>query len=136
MPDFRPATLVPADQRQNFLPELFGLKRLIVAENFLYALMDQLSPLDYGGGLWNFYEFDGKPLYLAPTSKPHFRISWEGNGYKGEVSADAAGIIATMFTLSHLSFRFEDGSFSAVFTRLYEFATDHPEAGEIFQAID
>lgn len=136
MSDFRPAVLVPADRRQTFLPQLFGLNRLIVAENFLYALMDQLSPLDYGGGLWNFYEFGGKPLYLAPSSKPRFRISWEGNGYQGEVSADAAGIIATMFTLSHLSFRFEDSRFSAAFTRLYEFAVDHPEAGEIFQAID
>ena len=75
MSDFRPAVLVPADRRQNFLPELFGLNRLIFAENFLYALMEQLSPHDYGGAYWNFYELDGTPLYLAPTSKPRFRMS-------------------------------------------------------------
>ena len=73
---------------------------------------------------------------MRPISKPRFRISWEGNGYQGEVSADAAGIIATMFTLSHLSFRFEDDRFAEAYARLYEFAARHPEAGEIFQAID
>ena len=136
MLDFRPATLVPADRRQNFLPDFFGLNRLIFAENFLYALMEQLSPHDYGGAYWNFYELDGKPLYLAPTSKPRFRIRWEGNGYEGEVSAEAAGIIATMFALSHLSFRFEDDRFAEAYARLHEFAAGHPEAGEIFQALD
>lgn len=135
MLDFKPATLVTEDRRQTFLPDLFGLNRLIPAENMLYGLMDRLSP-DYGGGFWNFYELDGKPLYLAPTSKSRFRIVWADNGYQGEVSADAAGIIATMFALSHLSFRFEDDRFSEAYARLYEFAADHPEAGEIFQAID
>ncbi|NPD15069.1 antirestriction protein [Xinfangfangia sp. D13-10-4-6] len=136
MLDFKPATLVSEDRRQTFLPDLFGLHRLIFAENFIYALMELLSPLDYGGGFWNFFEMAGQPLYLAPTSKPRFRITWEGNGYQGEVSADAAGIIATMFALSHLSFRFEDDRFSEAYARLYEFAAGHPEAGEIFQAID
>jgi len=136
MPDQPTVTLVPQERRQDFLPELFGLNRLITAESFVYALMDRLSPLDYGGGFWNFYELDGKPLFIAPTSKPRFRIRWEGNGYEGEVSAEAAGIIATMFALSHLSIRFGDDRFSEAFLRLYEFAADHPEAGEIFQAID
>lgn len=130
------ATLVPDEQRQNFLPGLFGLNRLIISENMVYAFMEQLSPLDYGGGYWTFHELDGKPLFLAPTSKPRFRISWEGNGYEGEVSAEAAGIIATMFALSHLSFRFDDDRFGEAYLRLYEYAADHPEAPEIFQAID
>ena len=51
--------------------------------------MERLSPVDYDGGLWDFYELAGAPLYLAPTSKPRFRLSWEGNGYEGEVSAGA-----------------------------------------------
>ena len=68
------ATLVPEDRREMFLPTLFGLPLLIVAENAVYTLMDRLSPQDYGGGFWNFYEIDGQPLFLAPTSKPRFRI--------------------------------------------------------------
>lgn len=135
MRDFQPTTLVPDERRQNFLPDLFGLSRLIPAEAMLYGLMDRLSP-DYEGGFWDFYERDGTPLYLVPTTKPRYRIAWPGNGYEGEVSADAAGIIATLFALSHLSFRFEDDRFSDAYARLYDHAAGHPEAGEIFQAID
>lgn len=107
-----------------------------MAENTLYSLMDRLSPQDYGGGFWDFYELDCKPLYLVPTSKPRYRIAWDTNGYEGEVSADAAGIIATLFALSHLSFRFESDLLTEGYSRLYDHAAEHSEAAEIFQAID
>lgn len=130
------ATLVPEHRREQFLPALFGLRHLIVAENALYSLMERLSPSDYRGGFWDFYELDSKPLYLVPTSKPRYRIFCETNGYQGEVSADAAGIIATMFTFSNLSFKYQSDLFAEGYGRLYAFAADHPEASEIFQAID
>jgi len=130
------ATLVTEDRRVGFLPGLFGLQHLIVAENTLYGLMEWLSPLDYGEGFWNFYEYEGKPLYLVPTSKDRYRITCDTNGYEGEVSADAAGIIATLFALSHLSFRYESDLLAEGYARLYAFAAEHPEASEIFQAID
>ena len=130
------ATLVPEDRREMFLPTLFGLPLLIVAENAVYSLMDRLSPQDYGGGFWNFYEIDGQPLFLAPTSKPRFRIESEITEYRGEVSAEAAGIIATLFAFSHLSFRFESDFLAQGYERLYGYLDGHPEASEIFQAID
>ncbi|KFC62072.1 Antirestriction protein KlcA [Devosia sp. LC5] len=130
------ATLVPEARRMEFLPRLFGLPLLIIAENAVFSFMEWLSPDDYGGGLWDFYELDGEPLYLAPTSKPRFRISCEGNGFDGEVSADAAGIIATLFTFSHLSFRHESDRLAEGYARLYAYAADHPAAPDIFQAID
>ncbi|MBA4208418.1 MAG: antirestriction protein [Parvibaculum sp.] len=137
-PETRTATvtLVAEDRRTDFLPALFGLPQLIIAEATLYRLMEWLSPQDYGGGFWEFYELDGQPLYLVPTSKPRYRIFCETNGYEGEVYADAAGIIATLFALSHLSFKYESARFSDGYHRLYAFAADHPEASEIFSAID
>lgn len=130
------ATLVPENRRMAFLPRLFGHRLLIIGEHAVFSFMERLSPTDYGGGLWNFYELAGAPLYMAPTSKPRFRLSWEGNGYEGEVSAGAAGIIATLFAFSHLSFRFDSDELADGFARLYAYATDHPEAREILQAID
>lgn len=59
---------VPEERRQEFLPTLFGRSPLIVAENDVYGMMDRLSPLDYGGGFWDFYEHEGRPLFLAPKS--------------------------------------------------------------------
>ncbi len=57
-------------------------------------------------------------------------------GFQGEVSADAAGIIATPFAFSHLSFRYQSDQLCDGYSRLYAYATYHPEAAEIFQAID
>ncbi|OCP22443.1 MULTISPECIES: antirestriction protein [unclassified Ensifer] len=130
------ATIVPEEHRQEFLPTLFGRSLLIVAENAVYSFMDRLSPLDYGGGFWDFYEHDGKPLFLAPQSKSRFRITGEITGFQGEVSAEAAGIIATMFAFSHLSFQYQSEYLSEGYGRLYAYSADHPEAAEIFQAID
>jgi len=132
----RLATLVHEHRRETFLPTMFGLRHLIIAENTLYNLMAWLSPQDYGGGLWDFYELERQPLYLVPTSKPRFRISCETNGYEGDVSAEAAGIIATLFTFSHLSFEYQSDRLAEGYARLYAYAAGHAEASEIFQAID
>lgn len=132
----RSATPVPDNRRMEFLPRLFGRRLLIIGEHTVFRFMEILSPSDYGGGLWDFYEIAGQPLYLAPTSKPRYRIVCEGNGYEGEVSADAAGIIATLFSFSHLSFRHDADELAEGYNRLYAYAAEHPEAAEIFQAID
>lgn len=130
------ATIVPELQRSTFLPRLFGKPHFFMGEAQLFDIMRQLSPADYHGGLWEFYERAGEPLYLAPKSNEHFRISWPGNGYEGEVSADAAGIIATLFTLSELAITHQDGLLGDAFHRLFEFARCHSEATEILSAID
>ncbi|RVT74289.1 antirestriction protein [Agrobacterium sp. CNPSo 2736] len=130
------ASIVSDDRRLEFLPTLFGRSLRIIGENAVYSLMEQLSPLDYRGGFWNFYEHEGKPLFLAPRTKTRFRITGEITGFVGEVSAEAAGIIATLFAFSHLSFQYQSAQLSEGYARLYAYSADHTEAAEIFQAID
>ncbi|KAB2694590.1 antirestriction protein [Ochrobactrum sp. Kaboul] len=130
------ATIVPDNRRSQFLPGLFGHSLLIVAENTVYTILERLSPLDYGGGFWEFYEHEGQPLYMAPKTDRRFRISGDITMYRGEVSADAAGIIATLFAFSHLSFRYQSAQLCDGYSRLYAYAAYHPEAAEVFQAID
>jgi hypothetical protein len=132
----KPVTLVPEARRMAFLPALFGPTLMMIGERAVYQFMSWLAPDDYTGGLWNFHERGGQPLFLSPDAPKRFRIFCETNGYMGEVSTEAAGIIATLFALSHLSFRHEADQLSEAYMRLYEFAGDHPEAGEIFKAID
>ena len=132
----RLATIVPEDRREKFLPVLFGFQFLIVAENTVYSFMSRLCPRDYGGGFWTFYEHDGKPLFLAPDSDRRFRIESAITEYRGEVSAEAAGIIATLFTFSHLSFKFESERLSDGYELLFRYCDAHPEASAIFAAID
>ncbi|MDH6297802.1 hypothetical protein M2315_004292 [Agrobacterium fabrum] len=113
---------------------------MIIGENAVYSLMERLSPLDYGGGFWDFSEHEGKPLFLAPRSKSRYRITGEITGeitgLQGEVSAEAAGIIATLFAFSHLSFQYQSEHLSDGYGRLYSYSADHAEAAQIFQAID
>lgn len=131
----RAATLVPDERRMDFLPALFGLPLLLAGEHTVYHFLDRLSS-DYGGGFWEFLERDGVPLYMRPASDGRFRIRCETNDYAGEVSADAAGIVATLFAFSHLSFRDRSGRMTNAYARLYAFADDHPEARAILGAID
>lgn len=130
------ATIVPDERRLEFLPTLFGRSLLIVAENAVYSFLEQLSPLDYRGGFWDFYELDGRPLFMAPSSKSRFRITGEITGFQGDVSAEAAGIIATLFTFSHLSFLYPSERLPEGYAHLHNYCAEHPEAAEIFQAID
>lgn len=119
-----------------FFPDLFGRKLMLVGERAVFQFMSWLSPQDYTGGRWHFHELAGRPLFLSPATENCFRITCETNGYQGEVSAEAAGLIATLFAISHLSFQYDSDQLGEAYLRLYEFAGDHPEAGEIFKAID
>jgi hypothetical protein len=132
----KPATIVPEARRMGFLPALFGPPLMLIGERAVYQFMSWLAPDDYTGGLWHFHEREGQALFMSPASDSRFRVFCETNGYRGEVSAEAAGIIATLFALSHLSFRHDADQLSERYMQLYEFAGDHPEASEIFQAID
>ncbi|MGH7117509.1 MAG: antirestriction protein [Acetobacteraceae bacterium] len=61
----------------------------------------------------------------------------DGNGYGGHMSAEAAGINATLFALSSLSFKYPDAQILAErFHQLRAFALDHSEASAILAAID
>ena len=120
----------------NFLPSLFGPRLMLVGECTVFDFMARLSNGDYGGGMWTFYELGAQPLFMAPASAKAFHIRCASNGFAGVMTAEAAGIVATLFTFSHLSFRFESEQLVTGYARLYEYMGDHPEAGEIFQAID
>jgi antirestriction protein len=53
------------------------------------------------------------------------------------VSADAAGVIVTLYVLSELSFKYpEEPLFADHFHQLRDFAAEHAEAALIFSAID
>ncbi|MDR4470691.1 MAG: antirestriction protein, partial [Nitrospira sp.] len=62
------------------------------------------------------------------------------NFFDATVSGDAAGIIVSLFTFSHLSFLLEDDPhgprIAQYFHLLRDFAANHPEAGLIVRAID
>ncbi|MFP1133167.1 antirestriction protein [Asticcacaulis sp. W401b] len=133
---YRPvATLVPEDARTGFIPKLLPGVPLLLAETYVFRFMSELSA-DYGGGLWAYYCASNDPLYMAPSGHEPMRVTWVDNFFDGVMSADAAGIVATLFTLSHLSFRYPSEGLSENFERLRDFSYSHAEAELIGRAID
>jgi hypothetical protein len=128
------ATRVPEAGRFEFLPRYFG-RYMLAVERRIYLRMEDLAP-DYSGGYWHFWELANGGCYLAPQGE-RFRIVQPNNGFDGTVSADAAGVIVTLYALSELSFRYSRESlFGHLFYRLRDFAAEHAENGKIFAAID
>jgi hypothetical protein len=128
------ATTVPEEKRMGFLPRLFG-DRLIVGEATAMSWAATLS-VDYQGGLWDFHDLSNGGGYMAPTTPERLRLQWADNHFDGVMSADAAGIVFTLYALNHLAHRYEDEAFVRLFHLLLDFAKGHPEARRILSVID
>lgn len=128
------ATLVPEDRRLEILPRYFG-KHMIRAEVAVYAAMSSLCET-YHGGFRDYVELSNDAFYMVPRLDGPLPIACNGNGYGGEISSDAAGIVATLFALNAMAWTTEDAKFTELYHRLLAFVPSHPEAREIFAAID
>jgi hypothetical protein len=130
------ATEVSESKRLDFLPDHFGSRNMLIVEQTVYSFMGQLCA-DYQGGYWRCYSLSNGGAFMAPAMDDPVKMAWRDNGYSGSMSAQAAGIVATMFTLSNLSFAYPEApQLADQFHLLRDFALDHKEAGAIFAATD
>lgn len=124
---------VPERARMSALPKHFGRYMLIV-EHCIYDFMAQFAR-GYSGGYWRMFELSNGGFYMSPPEET-YELRIDSNGFRGRMSADAAGITVCLFAFSHLSFDYATDIFPRHFHRLREHALDHPEASVIFEAID
>ena len=120
-------------ERLECLPKHFG-RHLLIVEDAVYSFMRHLSD-QYTGGFWKYCELSNGGFYMAPEGES-FSMVVPGNGFSGTLTADAAGITACLFALSHLSFQFRTEVISNHFYQLREFALEHAERVAILAAID
>lgn len=128
------ALRVPEDLRLACLPQHFGAQ-CVVVENWVYDWMGRLCE-SYDGSYWHYYALSNGGFYMAPDMDGPCALAVSGNGFEGEVSADAAGIISCAMTYSHLSLMLRDSGIAQCYQQLAEFAADHAEARLIFAALD
>lgn len=126
------------EQRLEILPAYFGGHFLLV-EMAVYDKLQKMAPEDYRGGYWHMYELSNGAMYLAPAIDDRkLRLSVDTNGWSGEVSGDAAGLIACLFVFNALCWAVPNSKkFNDLFYALRDYALDvHPESAEIIAAID
>ncbi|OYD64863.1 UNVERIFIED_ORG: antirestriction protein [Burkholderia sp. CF145] len=129
---------VPVSERLAFLPNFFGARLMMRAEAMIYDQAGHLSE-NYHGGLWTFYTLSNGGFYMAPQSPERFTVVVHGNDYEGEVSADAFGVIVTLFVVGSLCWIENEAlraKFSNHFHQLRDYALQHEEACAILRAID
>lgn len=128
------ATEVPNEQRPQFLPKYFGPALLPRGELLVYGWMRRLCD-SYRGALWRFVELSNGGFYMAPNLPGPFHLRVDGNGFSGYLSADAAGVVASMFALNQLACDGHDQLDDAYYL-LRDFACQHEEHRSILNAID
>ena len=128
---------VPTHRRTAVTSELFGLNFPMKLEPLIFNLTDHISD-NYAGGYWDFYILSNGGFYMSPRNDEPFNVSCE-NGFEGQLSADAMGIVVCLYAYTHLSFCGQNG-FDEICSEQYhllrEFALDHHESRVIFSAID
>lgn len=149
--------IVSDENRMRYIPELFFTP---MGEGMVMDWLTRHS--DYESGYWNYFVIpegsEGKIApqtivrlkttgYIAPDFDGRYKVCVPGNYFAEEVTADAAGIIATLMILNALSWKASE--MGEKYARTCQFLVErqdalkdyisiikHPEAHLIFRAID
>ena len=128
---------VPDHQRMKCTADLFGINFPFRLEPFIYSITENIAQ-EYKGGYWQLNKLSNNGFYMSPHSDTKFHVCCE-NGFEGDLSADALGIIACLYAYSNLSFGDPD-EFTEIcaqqFHLLREYMFEHPEVESILRAID
>lgn len=128
-------TILNEHQRIDLPATLFGHHFGLRIEPAIYDFAGMLSA-DYHGGYWEMYRLSNGGFFMHPRADTPFLVR-SPNGYEGSLSAQAFGIVVSLFTFSNLSFTPELADVCGEqFHRLREVAMDHSEARGILAAID
>jgi len=128
------AQIVPHNLRMRTLPKRFPNLNLVF-ESLVYTHMDHFAA-GYNGGFWEFYELSNGGFYMSLRSDVVFDVTVQSNYFSDCLSADAASIVANLYTLCHLANKHELNYLTELFHALKDFAMDHDEANKILRAID
>jgi len=128
------ATRVTDEQERLLcLPRVAGA-RCVVLEHTVYAMLRAICDT-YDGGFWDYYKLSNGGFYMAPASESLFHLVCE-NYFERDVSADAAGVIATSYAYSHLSFSIGGERFGLASRQLSSYIAQREDAVLIFAALD
>ena len=120
-------------QRVEILSMHFGRLHLI-AESMIYTQLRQLSD-DYQRGHWEFYQLSNGGFYMMPDeaeAPEKLTLYHVKHCFKGQMSAEAAGIVASLLVFKQLYYQTWDAHLAQLKQCLQDYAVSHPEAELIF----
>lgn len=133
------ATLVAEENRLEFYPAIFGSSYLMRGEALVFGFLRSFCA-EYTGGYWHFYTLSNGGYYMAPDIDNNVYIEVVGNYFSDVMSSDAAGILATLFTLCCLAEKAQGSTEGEALIDRYHlllnFVRGHAEADKILRAID
>ncbi|MDO3386026.1 antirestriction protein [Gilvimarinus sp. SDUM040013] len=131
------AEAVPAEERIDTLPSFFP-SCYLEFELMVFDVARTISKTYQGAsGYWQFYRLSNGGFYMAPHCDGEFEVTIPfGNGFRGSLSADAFGVAVTLYAYCFIAEKFPDADLADHYARLYDYMSDHKEAGTIWQAID
>ena len=122
------------DQRSAVFVKHFK-NNFLLAEQLVFVWMDRLCK-EYNGGYWHIYELSNGGFYMAPETDARFETLCPGFGTSVLLSADAAGLVASLFAVCQLANQTRDDHVIELYHLLRDYVFEHQEAGNIFRAID
>jgi hypothetical protein len=129
--------LVPEGQRLAVTADLFGASFPLMIEPVIYGISERMAA-EYNGGYWLFYALDNGGFYMASEGDQLYQVDCD-NYWRGKLSADALGIVSSLYAYSHLSFS-RDMDFARTCARHYhllrEYMYEHQEVASILGATD
>lgn len=131
-------TLIATLDRVPTTAKLFGYEFSQKIEPFVYTVARVMAPA-YNGAYWHFYRLSNGGFYMAPDIDGPVQASCATNFFRGELSADALGIVSCLTAYSNLSFGQPEAfarTCAEQFYLLRDFAGYHHEAAAIYAAID
>ncbi|MGK3125939.1 antirestriction protein [Candidatus Pantoea formicae] len=136
------ATLVGILKRPDFFNAFFG-GHVLKAKAVITDWFRHYCP-DHQGGYLEYFTTDNGGCFVVPSYEGKKKVVIPSNFYLGEMSAEAAGITAMLYTLNHLAwFLWERNSSDPLIDALTQraealkaYAAEHEEGSAIFRAID
>jgi hypothetical protein len=128
------AVLIAQRDRLRALPRHFGAHSMLRVESAVYSAMREIAP-EYTGGYWHYYDLSNGGFYMAPDAATPFAVSVHGNYFTGSLSADAVGIVASLFGINRVANRGCEKCIEHYYL-LRDYAAAHAENRDIFRAID
>lgn len=132
------ACKVPEAERYLFLPEFYpGL--YMAAESLTYLVAKRYIS-GYCGAYWNFFKLSNGAYFMAPDEPEPVRVVVTDNYTDETMSAEAAGIVTTLYVLCQLTAaQLKDGDrerYVDLWHKLRDYACQHHDREAILKAID